>query len=95
MRWSPTLFRWHRWLGYLVALQVLAWMLGGLVFSWVPFQAWVKSGDVVKRPAQPLPAQWLAALNALPTDRGELLALQNLRLLPGRTVKFEVRWSFG
>ena len=33
MRWSPTLFRWHRWLGYLVALQVLAWMVGGLTLS--------------------------------------------------------------
>lgn len=33
MTWSARFFRWHRWLGYAVALQVLAWVLGGVVFA--------------------------------------------------------------
>lgn len=55
-------FRWHRWLAWLVALQVLAWVGGGLVFSWLPFKAWVKGEDFVRRPAQVLPADWAAAV---------------------------------
>jgi PepSY-associated TM region len=61
-RWSPRLFRWHRWLGYLVAWQVLAWVLGGALFAWLPFQAWVKAGDVLAPAAEPLPAGWPQAL---------------------------------
>jgi PepSY-associated TM region len=87
MRWSPTLFRWHRWLGYLVALQVLAWVVGGVVFSWVPFQGWVKSGDLVKKATQPLPAHWATALGAVPTDRGDLLALQSVATASGPGLK--------
>ncbi len=26
----------HKWLGYLLALQILAWLLGGLVMSAIP-----------------------------------------------------------
>lgn len=55
-------FRWHRWLAWLVALQVLAWVGGGLVFSWLPFKAWVKGEDFVRRPAQVLPAGWAGAV---------------------------------
>jgi hypothetical protein len=87
MRWSPPLFRWHRWLGYAVALQVLAWVVGGLLFSWVPFQGWVKSGNVLKKPAQALPLHWDAALKSLPTDQGELLALQSVATATGPALK--------
>lgn len=87
MRWTPTFFRWHRWLGWLVAIQVFAWIVGGLVFAWVPFQDWVKSASVVKKPVQPLPANWNAALNALPTDKGELLALQSVSTATGPAFK--------
>jgi hypothetical protein len=44
MTLASRFFRWHRWLGYLVALQVLAWVAGGVLFAWLPFQAWVKVG---------------------------------------------------
>lgn len=87
MRWSSTLFRWHRWLGYGVALQVLAWMVGGLAFSWVPFQAWVKSGDAFRKPTQALPTRWTEALGALPVDKGELLALQSVASASGPALK--------
>lgn len=58
MTLSARFFRWHRWLGWLVALQVLAWVAGGFVFTWLPFKSWVKAEDTVARPAQPLPADW-------------------------------------
>ncbi len=64
MRLTARFFRWHRWVGYLIALQVLAWVLGGLVFAWVPFQPWVKAADAVIKPQQPLPADWARALSA-------------------------------
>jgi uncharacterized iron-regulated membrane protein len=87
MRLSSALFRWHRRVGYLVALQVLAWMVGGLIFSWVPFQAWVKSGDVFRKPTQPLPSTLATALNALPTDQGDLLALHSVATAVGPALK--------
>lgn len=55
-------FRWHRWLAWLVALQVLAWLAGGMVFSWLPFKTWVKAEDSVARPQQPLPPDWAEAV---------------------------------
>jgi uncharacterized iron-regulated membrane protein len=55
---SATTFRIHRWLGWLVGLQVLIWVVGGLVFSLVPFQPFVKGGDTVRLPKVVLPAGW-------------------------------------
>jgi PepSY-associated TM region len=58
MSLSASTFRVHRWLGWLVGLQVLIWVAGGVVFSLVPFTAWVKGGDTVKPPSVALPAGW-------------------------------------
>lgn len=87
MRWSPLLFRWHRWLGYLVALQVLAWIAGGLLFSWLPFEAWVKGGDVLVKPRQVWPTNWAQTVGPLPTDKGELLGLQSVATAVGPALK--------
>ncbi|MDT9001679.1 PepSY domain-containing protein [Paucibacter sp. APW11] len=91
MRWSPYLFRWHRWLGYLVALQVVAWIVGGMVFAWLPFQAWVK-GEAVLKPAQLiLPANWSQELAAWPVagpvcdaagDSTDAAQIRGMQLLP-------------
>lgn len=54
-------FRWHRWLGWIIAIQVLAWIGGGLIFSWLPFKAWVKAEEWVRKPSQPLPPDWAVA----------------------------------
>lgn len=73
-------WRWHRWLGWIVGLQVLVWVAGGLVFSWLPFEPWVKGGDVLRRPTLTLaalpagledldPAR-VTALQAVATPRG-------------------------
>jgi len=60
MTLSARFFRWHRWLGWIVALQVLAWVGGGAVFAWLPFKAWVKGESAITRPAADLPADWAA-----------------------------------
>lgn len=77
---TATAWRWHRWLGWIVGLQVLAWVTGGLLFAWLPFEPWVKGGDVLQRPALALstlppglddldPAR-VTALSAVATPRG-------------------------
>lgn len=58
MSLSASTFRIHRWLGWLVGLQVLIWVAGGVVFSLVPFTSWVKAGDAVKPPSVAMPAGW-------------------------------------
>ena len=58
MSLSASTFRIHRWLGWLVGLQVLVWVAGGVVFSLVPFTSWVKGGDTVKPPSVVLPSGW-------------------------------------
>lgn len=55
---SATTFKVHRWLGWLIGIQVLVWVIGGVVFALLPFQAWVKAGDTVKAPTVVLPAGW-------------------------------------
>jgi hypothetical protein len=61
-RWTPRLWRWHRWLAWLVALQVAAWVIGGTLFAWLPFQDWVKSAESVSKPSASLAAGWNQAL---------------------------------
>ena len=80
-------FRWHRWVGYLIAVQVLAWVLGGLLFAWLPFQPWVKGGDVLIKPQQPLPADWPRALDGLQPERGALLSVQSVATASGPALK--------
>lgn len=41
----------HLWLALLVGAQVLVWVVGGAVFALLPFDAWVKSGDAVRKAA--------------------------------------------
>jgi hypothetical protein len=89
MRWSPSLFRWHRWFGYLVSLQVLAWVVGGLLFSWLPFDAWVKGGDMLVKPRQSWPSNWAAILTSLPTDKGELFGVHSIATASGPALKLQ------
>lgn len=90
---SARFFRWHRWLGWLIGVQVLIWVLGGLVFAWVPFQPWVKAGDAFVKPQQPLPAGWAASLQGLPPERGAVLAVQSVATAAGPALK--VRFADG
>lgn len=50
---TKTQFTWrlHRWLGWIVGLQVVVWVTSGVLFAWLPFDPWVKGGDQLQRPA--------------------------------------------
>ena len=48
MSLSATTFRIHRWMGWLIGVQLVIWVTGGVVFSLLPFQPWVKGIDTVK-----------------------------------------------
>jgi len=78
MSLSAKTFRIHRWLGWLVGVQLLIWVSGGVVFSLLPFKPWVKGGDSVKPPVLVLPAGWAErvapALQAA-AQSGEVTAL--------------------
>lgn len=43
----------HKWLALLVGLQVVIWVIGGFVFAMLPFESWVKSGELVRKSAKP------------------------------------------
>lgn len=87
-------FRLHRWAVYLVALQVLAWVVGGAVFAWLPFNSWVKRATVAEKPVQALPPQWTDALRAglLTPDLqglGALLAVSTAPAARGPVLKLK------
>lgn len=44
----------HRWLGLLVGFQVIAWMLSGLYFAWIPIEE--IRGEHLTRPAENITA---------------------------------------
>ena len=68
----------HRIAGYLVFLQVLLWIAGGVVFSVVPFDSLVKGGAVTSSPPTPaFPAKWMATAGDALGDIGNLIALRS------------------
>ena len=81
--WTPRLWRWHRWLAWLVALQVAAWVLGGALFAWLPFQAWVKSGDAVVKPVMQLPAGWVQGLARAVLPQAPVLSVASVATASG------------
>jgi hypothetical protein len=82
-RWTPRLWRWHRWLAWLVALQVAAWVGGGALFAWLPFQAWVKSAESVAKPSAPLPAGWNQALGRAELPQAPVLSVSSVTTARG------------
>jgi hypothetical protein len=84
MAWTPTLRTWHRRLSLVVGLQLLAWTVSGLIFSWDPIAVVRGETSLVEAPernAPPLetlrsPAQVAEALG-LPAVRG--VSLEYLR----------------
>jgi len=54
----------HRFLSYLVFLQLSLWILGGLTFAVLPFESMVKGGAVVTEPETPVfPEDWLERIS--------------------------------
>jgi hypothetical protein len=91
---SALTFRWHRWLGWIVGLQVMVWVVGGVVFSIVPFKAWVKGGDAVVAPPLVLPTDWAVrtapALQAA-ASKGEVTSLSAVSTPMGPALKLQWR----
>ena len=93
MKLAPLAFRIHRWLSWLIGVQVLLWVAGGLVFSLLPFKAWVKGGDVVQPPALKLPASWpVSALPALKAaaSSAEVSAVQAVATARGPALRLKL-----
>ncbi|WP_418320955.1 hypothetical protein [Piscinibacter sakaiensis] len=94
MSLAATTFKIHRWLGWLVGIQVMIWVTGGLVFSLLPFKAWVKGGDTVQPPAVTLPAGWVEraapALHAA-AQRGEVAAVAAVATPQGPALRLSYR----
>lgn len=84
-----TWFRWHRWLGYLIGLQLLAWIAGGVFFAIVPFQTAVKGKDLVAKPEAVFIQDWPLALQNLPSEHGKLLALQSVLVPQGTALRLQ------
>lgn len=94
MNLGPITFRIHRWLAWLVGLQLLIWVAGGLVFSLVPFKSWVKGGEVWRAPALVLPQDWMdrtqPALRAAATA-GDVQGMAAVATPHGPALRLKVR----
>lgn len=94
MSLSATTFKIHRWLGWLIGMQVLIWITGGVVFSLLPFNPWVKGGDMVKPPTVVLPTGWAEgvapALQAA-AQRGEVTAIAAVATPQGPALRLTYR----
>ena len=68
----------HRVTGYLVFIQVILWIAGGVVFSLVPFDSLVKGGAVTVPPANPpFPANWMAVAGDTLAALGNITAIRS------------------
>lgn len=79
--------RWHRYLGYPIGLQLLIWVMGGVVFAILPFQTWVKGKDLVRKPEATFTLNWQAWSERLPRDHGALLGFQSVVLAQGPAIR--------
>ena len=52
----------HRWLGLLMAVQILAWMVSGLYFAWFPIET-IRGEHLVAEAPPPDPARFDAAVS--------------------------------
>ncbi len=93
MNVSRTAFRIHRVLSYVVFAQVLAWILGGVVFALLPFDDLVKGGVLVEKPSPRIAGDWRRALAADSSHVGEITRLETFASPAGPA--FRVRGEAG
>jgi hypothetical protein len=64
--WFKPIRKLHKWLGYILVLQILAWLLGGLVMSAIPLEK-VHGKHLAKRQlSNPFSMQDYPAWSSLP-----------------------------
>lgn len=76
-RLLPLARKLHRWLSYLVFLQLTLWILGGLTFAIVPFDSVIKGGAVLaSKPSPDFPADWWQRLTPRLASMGSVQGLR-------------------
>ncbi len=87
----------HRWVSYLVFIQVTLWIVGGVTFAVVPFDSIVKSGSVMAPPGSPVfPENWAAQVQAQQKEFGPVVAMTSSNSSQGLLLQLqgekESRW---
>ncbi|MGY0216580.1 hypothetical protein ACWJJH_04215 [Endozoicomonadaceae bacterium StTr2] len=78
----------HRVIAWLVGIQFMAWIVGGVFFALVPFNPIIKSGDFVnKNIAQDLPGNWLQQAIHATEGRGAPEAVTTVNSAQGPLLK--------
>lgn len=77
----------HKWLALFVGIQVVLWMVGGAVFALVPFDAWVKSGEMVRKAPKPAESTTLYPLADIAARHAPLRSIE----LVGQGTQFYYR----
>jgi len=75
-------------------VQVLVWVAGGVVFSLVPFESWVKGGDSVRPPTVVLPDGWAERVTPALRDaerHGEVVAVAAVATPQGPALRVSYR----
>jgi len=87
----------HRWVSYIVFIQVTLWILGGVTFAVVPFNSIVKGGSVMAEPIPVVfPEKWVEQIQAQQQALGPLVAMSSSNSSQGLLIKLqgeeESRW---
>ena len=68
----------HRWVSYIVFIQVTLWILGGVTFAVVPFDSIVKGGSVMGPATKPtFPEDWAEQVQAQQQAFGPVVAMSS------------------
>ncbi|MBE9540269.1 MAG: hypothetical protein IMF06_14395 [Proteobacteria bacterium] len=80
----------HRWVSYIVFIQVTLWIIGGLAFAVIPFDSIVKSGSVMATPVSPaLPENWAQQVQAQQQAFGPVVAMSSSNSSEGLLLKLQ------
>jgi hypothetical protein len=80
----------HRWVSYIVFIQVSLWILGGLTFAVLPFDAVVKGGSVMAETETPLfPEGWVDTLQSKGGAYGPVTGLSSSNSSQGLLLKLQ------
>ncbi len=87
----------HRWVSYIVFIQVSLWIMGGLTFAIVPFDSLVKGGAVMAEAVTPVfPEQWIDTVQAGQEAFGPVVAISSSNSSQGLLLKLQgeeqTRW---
>jgi hypothetical protein len=80
----------HRWVSYIVFIQVSLWIVGGLTFAVVPFDSIVKGGSVMAEAGAPVfPEGWADTLQSKRGEYGPTIGLSSSNSSQGLLFKLQ------